>query len=101
MIQRNLNRMAFETNYKKIEINHSTDQMRNIHQDILLLKDCKKKIRQSLPTWKAILYPVSSLEIFHQANSITTIKTIDWSPFGLERKKEPIGELKTVYSIIK
>jgi len=88
VIRRNLNRMTYETNYKKSETNHSTDQMRNAHQDILLLKDYKKKIKQSLPNWKTILHPVSSQELFYQEKAITTIKTIDWSPFGPERKKE-------------
>ena len=61
--------------------------MREAHQDIMNLKDYKQEIKELLPSWNAILYPVSTQEIFHHLTLITTQNTIDWSPFGVETKK--------------
>ena len=70
------------------QVNYAADRMRDAHQDITKLKNHTQEIKQSLPSWNSILFPVSTQEIFHHLTSLTNQDTIDWSPFGLERKRE-------------
>ena len=62
--------------------------MRDAHKDIRNLKDHKKKIKESLSLWNTILYSHSTQEIFHHLTLLTNQTAIDWSSFGLERKRE-------------
>ena len=87
-IEHNFNKIIRDIKDSKSEINHSTDRMRSAYKDISNLKDYRTDIKNTLPSWKAVLFPVSLQEMYHQNNSLTTLNIIDWAPFGPERKKE-------------
>ena len=87
-IQEKFNKLIKSIQDKERQINYAADRMRNAHQDIMSLIDQSQEIKESLPLLNSILYPVSTQEIFHHLTSLTNRDTIDWPPFGLERKRE-------------
>ena len=63
--------------------------MNNVPQDILKIKDHYKLFRRTVPSWRAVLFPVSTREMSFNNSSIAShMDDLDWSPFGKERREE-------------
>ena len=62
------------------------NQMQEVPQEVLNIKSSQQEIDETIPSWKPILFPVSTREAAYNSLKITRTDGYDWSPFGKERR---------------
>ena len=61
--------------------------MEEVPQEILNFKNYQQEIEETIPSWKPILFPVSTRETAYNSLEKTSTDGYDWSPFWKRKKR--------------